>query len=290
MGGLLGVATLVLTTLLLLACSGGQPTPAPELAVGIVSRDLSVGPNRLAFYLLDNEQEPISHPEASVSLYYPANTIEDGNAKEVAKAPFHQWPLGGLGVYSAHVELDGAGGWGLRVGITGPDGSVRYGEALIEVKEQSSTPSIGSPVPRSKNKTSWDVARLEELTTARPPDPELYLMTIDEAVASGKPLVVVFATPAFCETFTCGPQVEVITRLRERYKDRANFIHVEMFDNPHEIQGDPDSARAVAAVLEWGLTSEPWTFIVDRDGRVAAKFEAFSTAEEIEEELQKVLE
>ena len=115
-------------------------------------------------------------------------------------------------------------------------------------------------------------------------------MTIDEAVASGKPLVVVFGTPAFCETFTCGPQVEVISGLRERYKDRVNFIHVEIFDDPHEIQGDPDSARAVPAVLEWGLTSEPWTFIVDRNGRAAAKFEAFSTAEEIEEELQKVLE
>ena len=65
MGGLLGAATMVLISLILLACSGGQPTPTPELAVGIVSRDLSVGPNRLAFYVLDSEQEPISLPEAS---------------------------------------------------------------------------------------------------------------------------------------------------------------------------------------------------------------------------------
>ncbi|GIT69223.1 MAG: hypothetical protein Ct9H300mP27_03270 [Chloroflexota bacterium] len=48
---------------------------------------------------------------------------------------------------------------------------------------------------------------------------------------------VVFATPAFCVSATCGPQLEILTRLKEKYQDRVNFIHVEAFENPHLKEG-----------------------------------------------------
>ena len=56
------------------------------------------------------------------------------------------------------------------------------------MKEQSDTPSIGAPAPRSVSKTSRDVDKLEELTTALSPDPDLYRITIAEAIETGKPL------------------------------------------------------------------------------------------------------
>ena len=313
----LGIGFLLVATSVLLACSGaetkpatspapvgtaatgaeGEPPPTPTstpvppaaLAIGVISTDLGAGVNRLVFFLLDSDSEPIKTPDAQVSIYFPAEAT--GSApRQVVTARFHPWPLGGLGVYSAMIDLDQAGNWGLRVVVPGPDGSARSARVVFRVKEKSGTPPIGSLAPLSKNRTRLDVATLEELTTARPPDPELYSMTIADAVASGKPLVVVFATPAFCETATCGPQVEVVRRIKDRYKDRANFIHVEIFENPHEIQGDLSRARTAAAVEEWGLSTEPWTFIVDRQGRLAAKFEAFTTEEEIEQELKAVLQ
>ena len=64
-----------------------------------------------------------------------------------------------------------------------------------------------------------------------------------------------------------------------------NFIHVEIYDNPHEIQGDLRNAKRAAAVTEWGLPNEPWTFVVGGDGKVADKFEAFVGREELEEAL-----
>ena len=292
-----------------LACSGGESVPEPcqtpapiggsgatfapppttELSVGVISTDLCTGPNRLAFFLLDSESEPVRADEVEVSTYYPAEG-SGAEIKQVTKARFHKWPLGELGIYSTRVNFDQAGSWGLQVALVGPDGTTRYGQAVFQVNEISATPAIGSAAPVSKSKTIRDVVGLEELTTARPPDPELYSMTIAEAVASDVPLVVVFATPAYCETSTCGPQVKVIEGIKDRYKDRANFIHVEIFDNPHEVQGDLSKARTAPAVEEWGLLTEPWTFIVDSSGRIASKFEAFTTAEEVEEELKKVLQ
>ena len=292
-------ASLVIGTLFLLACTGGEgaPTstspspsvPAPELQTTVISTDLSKGPNRLAFALLESAAGTVNVAEADVSLYYPANAASD-EPRQVAKARFRKWPLGSIGVYTSQVNFDQAGTWDLRVSVTAPDGSTKTGRANLEVKYESTTPAIGSPAPPSLNKTSRDVAGLEELTSDPSPDPDLYSMTVADAVASGKPLVVVFATPAFCQTTTCGPQVEVLRGVKDRYKDRVHFIHVEMFDNPHEIKGDLSRGRTAPAVGEWGLLTEPWTFIVDRQGNVAAKFEAFTTAEEIEEQLVRILQ
>jgi len=65
---------------------------------------------------------------------------------------------------------------------------------------------------------------------------------------------------------------------------------VEVFENPHLIEAGRPAGGFVPAVLEWNLPTEPWTFVLDRAGRVQAKFEAFTTVEELEDALQKVLD
>ena len=134
------------------------------------------------------------------------------------------------------------------------------------------------------------------MTTDFTPDPELYQLTIPEAIISGKPTVIVFATPAFCTSPTCGPQVDTVAELKDLYWDEANFIHVELYDNPEEIQGDLDKAVLSSLVHDWGFSSiahwfnESWTFLLGRDGRIAQRFEAFATLVELEEALLAALE
>ncbi len=305
-----GIVFLPLTVLIVLACGGEDSVPTPTLSpvptptlsptststttvtdditVGVISTDLSIGPNRLAFFLLDNDRQTIRAPKASVQLVH-SEGESAADTRKVTEARFRPWPLGELGIYTSQVNLERAGGWEMQVDITKSDGSTLSGQTVFPVQEISSTPAIGSPAPLTRNKTSRDVNNLEELTTASSPDPSLYAMTIEEAITSKKSLVVVFATPAFCQTSTCGPQVEVISELKERYQDEVNFIHVEVFDNPHEIQGDLSLARTADAVAEWGLPTEPWTFVVDGEGQIYSKFEAFTTAEELEEQLNMLL-
>ncbi len=45
---------------------------------------------------------------------------------------------------------------------------------------------------------------------------------------------------------------------------------------------DPENLEVVPAVQEWGLTSEPWVFVVDALGNVAGRFEGVVDPEEIE--------
>jgi thiol-disulfide isomerase/thioredoxin len=130
------------------------------------------------------------------------------------------------------------------------------------------------------------------LITSDPgPDPDLYKADLAEAIGSGQPVAVAFSTPAFCKSATCGPQVDVLSELEDEYGAQAHFIHVEIFDNPAEVlqSGDLSIARESPLVEAWGLPSEPWTFVINGDGKVVAKFEGFATRAELEEALQDVL-
>ena len=109
--------------------------------------------------------------------------------------------------------------------------------ARIEVKQTSSTPAIGSPAPRSESKTASDADALTDITTDPRPDPDLYRMTIPEALNGSEPLLVTFATPAYCPHGDLWAADETSSRSsRTSMPAGMNFIHVEVYDNPAEIR------------------------------------------------------
>ena len=271
--------------------SSSTPVPAagpPEVGLGLATVDLGVGLNRFAFGIRDADSKPVRTPKALATFMFIESTPYEVRAQ--AEASFVTWPTGRAGVYVVDgVELDKAGRWGLVVEVETDDGAIAVGQLGFDVKLTSSSPAIGSLAPRSLNKTGGDSTDLGEITTSPDPDPDLYRMTVAEAVDAGRPTVVTFATPAFCTTATCGPQVEVVSALEDRYGDEASFIHVEVYDNPVEMRGDFSKGRISPVLEEWGLISEPYTFILDGEGVIKSKFEGFVTEEELEAALKKVL-
>jgi hypothetical protein len=257
--------------------------------VVVVTTDLALGANRVVFGLVTLEGSPVRVPEAQFRAIYLPPGQAPGEVRATGTAKFQRWPLGQQGVFSTRLEFNQAGFWDLEVSATRPDGKPVVARGAFQVKEKPSTPAIGAPAPRSVTPTVEGVSDLATITTANPPDPDLYRLSIHQALDAGKPLVVTFATPAYCMTATCGPSVGVLLELKDRYKDRANFIHVEIFQNPHLLQGGRPVGNYAPGVLEWGLPTEPWTFVIDKEGRVHAKFEAFTTVEEIEAALKEVL-
>ena len=298
----LSVRPVLLTlTALALACgTAATPTGAPSLNVSqatgeaiepiLATTVLQVGSQRVAF-LLATAQSLIKAPEATVTSVYLG---EGQSPSETKDAAFHLWPYGVRGAYSTQLNFDRPGPWRLDVQVEAPAGPASA-QILLEIAESTSIPEIGSVPPLSPNKTAYTVDRLEQLTTDFTPDPDLYQLTIPQAIITGRPTVVVFATPAFCTSPTCGPQVDTVSQLKDLYLEEANFIHVEIYDNPEEIQGDLSKAVITDVVQQWGFTSIPhwfnesWTFVLGSDGRIAQRFEAFATLEELEDVLQAQL-
>ena len=236
----------------------------------------------MVFGVLDGEEGPVRDAEVVVSTFFLTADGGQEGPVETVDAAFRAWPVTPRGVFTAELEFDRAGEWGIGAVVTDATGMERKASARVRVKDASATPEIGAAAPRSVSKTLADVDGFEQITTDFEPDADFYGKTISDALDAGKPLMVVFSTPAYCQTATCGPQLGVVKELKAEYADRMNFIHVEVYDNPHEIEGDLSRAVISPTAEEWGLPSEPWTFIVDGDGVIRAKFEAFTTREELE--------
>ena len=275
---------------------GGTPTPSADvqeesLTAILATTVLRLGSQRVAF-LLTSPHELVTAPEATISTVY----LEDEAAgSETKQAKFSLWPYGVRGSYSTQLSFDRSGEWRLDITVPREDGTVGEAHIRLDVQEEVGVADVGALPPFTRNKTIWNVEGLDELSSAATPDPELYTITILEAVASGKPTVVVFSTPAFCVSPTCGPQMDVLRELKDRYHDEANFIHVELYDNPHEVLGDLARARYSPLVSSWGFaavsewTNESWTYVLGRDGRIAVRFQAFVPKEELEQALEASL-
>ena len=251
----------------------------------VPATDLAVGPNRFALGILhfpENANEPQRLADATLRLkfYFPIEPTPVARGKEVNTT--YRWvDVKGKGIYVAPVEFDQSGMWGVEV--TGEAGGRTIGPARTRfpVKVKPDTPAIGSDAPRSRNLTARDVSNIKVIDSGVVPN-DMHDLTIADAISTGKPLVAIFATPGFCATQTCAPMVEEMSALKRTLGDVVNFVHVEIYK-------DPQNRVPYETVTEWGLTSEPWVFLVDKRGKVAAKFEGPAPRAEVEEELRRLL-
>ena len=264
------------------------PVSKDGLQVIFATPDLGVGENRVGF-VLTSADALVRGPAAAVSSFYLSGEESEGELKQTALAVFRPWPYGTRGLYTTRLSFDEPGRWRIDITVLDTEGPRRRAQLSFEVKQATSAVVVGSPAVKSRNRTLDDVERISQLTTGSLHDPELYRTTIAESVTGGLPTVVVMASPAFCTNAVCGPQVDVLQQLKDMYRGQANFIHVDFYDNPEEIQGDLSRARLSPTVVEWGLPSTEWSFVIDKQGIVSARFESFATLEELEKALLEVL-
>lgn len=301
--GVLGVAFLALGCGAAATVIPRPPTPGTSASVPAATSNsgvnpilattvLRVGTQRVAF-LLAGPKGIIDAPTAQVT---PVFLGGDPGApeQETRQANFHSWPYGVRGAYSTEMNFPLAGDWRLDIVVEDDTGPLEV-SLNVKVAEEWAIPDIGEVPPRTPNKTLAIVAKVEDLTTDYTPDPDLYQLSVDQAIETGLPTVLVFATPAFCTSPTCGPQVDAVSELKDAHQEAANFIHIELYDNPSEIQGDLSKAELVPHAAEWGFTTIPgwfnesWVFVLDAKGNIHQRFEGFTTVDEMEEALRSAL-
>jgi hypothetical protein len=192
--------------------------------------------------------------------------------------------------YAAEVDIPSAGNWAVAAVVPGTPGGVGTGSVPVQAADQA-VGAIGSKALSTPSPVAKTTAEAREICT-RAPDPDpLHYISLDKALANGKPTVVTFATPLLCESRICGPVVdEVWASYDEVGKQRANFIHVEEFLPGPDLEPPPPTLEnASPAFQTWGLATEPWTFVIDGDGIIRARFEGPVVASQVEDALQPLL-
>ena len=249
-------------------------------------------PQRIAVVLSDG-RGIIRFPIVRIDSYRYPDGFQNRESREgpveAVQAVFHEFPFATRGIHVTELTFDTPGDWSIVATVPRPDGTTTTAEILFEVGERTVSIDRGQPAPPSVSRTLADVIGVEELTTGSFHDPDLYSLTIADALEVDRPLVITFASPAFCTNAVCGPQVEVLSEAREEFGDRADFIHVDLFENPMEIQGDLTKAIETPLLDEWGLVSQEWTYVVGSDGLVSARFENFVGISELTDAIDAAL-
>ena len=257
-----------------------------ELTAVLASSELALGRNRFAIGLIDgqNQNQPITSGATRLEFF---RVLAGGTAEKRFDADAIFRTVGGAsrGIWVADASFDEVGNWGAQVSLQRPgDAAARVARLNFEVKPKFSAPGYGDAAPRSRSLTEADVGGDVSHICSNTPPCELHRLSVANALDAGqKPLVVVFATPALCTSQLCAPELDAIIQLQKSYGDRANVIHVEIYEYPF------DGQRVSGAVQEWNLPSEPWAFIVDRGGVVRERFEGAAPVEELEPALESVL-
>ncbi|MBV9175187.1 MAG: hypothetical protein JOZ81_34460 [Chloroflexi bacterium] len=255
-----------------------------DLTAVQASSELALGRNRFAVGLLDARNQPITSGSLNLEFF---KVLKNGNAEKRAETPAVFRSVGGTsrGVWVGPANFAETGQWGAQVTLAGDAASApRVARFNFEVKDRFSAPGYDEAAPRSVSLTDKDVGGDTSHICSNSPPCRLHSLSIADALnAADKPLVVLFATPALCTSATCGPELDAISQLANSYSERANFIHIEIYQYPF------DGQHVAKTVDEWRLPSDPWTFVVDKTGIVRDRFEGSAPPEEIEPSLKAVL-
>ena len=270
-------AFLAVTGGALAAAASGIRSPTAfadeQLEWGLLTIDpyASSSPQRFGFALETTKRRFASGPRAEVAFA--------PGARAKPKAPYSRAALHakGLpkkrGIYTVEAVFPQAGPWQATVNVNGQ----RITHAF-QVQDQPQAPAPGTPAPRVPSPTVADAMGVDPICTRNPPCP-LHQQSLSDAIGAGKPVAVMFATPALCESRYCGPVLDDLLTLVAQFQDRITFVHVEIYTS---LSG----GTTLPAVDAWGLPGEPFLFGVDANGTVVSRLDGAFGHDEQQQLLQ----
>ena len=237
-------------------------TPGPtRMAFGMVGQDgLPVyGPT--AIYVAPTPNDPAKGPFVA-----PADVLLTDKRYRSKQAATTNDPF--VAVYSAEVKFPKRGRYAVLAATKQANGQIAGGTGRVDVSTKSADPipEVGEQAPKIHTDTlasaKGDVSKID---TRDPPD-DMHDADFADVVGK-KPVVLLFATPQLCQSRVCGPVTDIELQTKSKYGDEATFIH-------QEVYVDNDVNKGLRPPLrQFNLPSEPWLFVVNKQGKITARLE-----------------
>jgi hypothetical protein len=185
-------------------------------------------------------------------------------------------------VYAAQVPFEKPGDYALMaVTLVGGKPVAAPAEIQVTTKDEDPVPQVGDPAPETETDTVASAGGDVEAIDTRRPTSDMHANFAEKV--GKKPVALLFATPQLCQSRVCGPVVDVALQLRSRYGDQVEFIHQEVYT-------DNDPNKGLREPLQrFGLPTEPWLFIVGKDGTITARLEGSFGLDAFEQALKTAL-
>jgi len=261
-----------------------------QAQVGFASSVIEPGPNRVAFGLIDSDNNFLygrsavyvassQNARARGPFIAPADSLVTKPAFRSQTAAGESDPI--AAIYAADVTFPKPGKQVVLVLSKTPKGV--YGALAPLTVKNSSLPNVGQKMPPVKTETVADAGGNEaSIDTRVPPAPELHQKRLTDVLGK-KPVVLLIATPQLCQSRVCGPVVDIELQMKAEFGDKVEFIHQEVYRDNQVAKGLRDP------LLQLHLETEPWLFAVRKDGTIAARVEGSFGVDEFRAAVQAAL-
>ncbi|MGN6557971.1 MAG: hypothetical protein ACTHLH_08170 [Solirubrobacterales bacterium] len=273
----------------LLKSSGAKPT---NLVIApAASASLGVGEDRYSFGVFTKGREQIT--DADVALYFaktessPAKGPYPAQVTSLAVKPAYRSrlndPDAAQAVYVVpKVDFNAKGPWVAIAMLKGKNGLEASRVPTPVIEQYPDIPKVGEKAPLIHTPTAADVGGdLAKIDTRIPPD-QMHKVDFAEVVGK-KPIALIFATPALCQSRVCGPVVDVAQQVADQHKGEVDFIHMEVYNDNDPNKGIRPQLRT------YNLPTEPWTFLINANGVIKDRIEGAYGVSELEEAVKKIL-
>lgn len=253
-----------------------QVKGAGSTEVGLASSIFTVGKDRLAFGMIDKQGQFLYGPTAvylapnpgapAVGPFVaPADVLLTEGRYRSRQSAEETDPF--AAVYEAQVNFKQKGPWAV-LAVTKDGGKFVAAPSQVQVipKQADTIPEVGDAPPRVATDTIASVKGNEKLLDTRVPPSDMHKESFDQVLGK-KPVALLFSTPQLCQSRVCGPVTDVAMQLKAKYGDKIEFIHQEVYKNNDVNAGLRPPLEA------FHLRTEPWLFVINKDGKITARLE-----------------
>jgi hypothetical protein len=259
------------------------PAPAPELRVELSSTGINLQEPRLVLSIWEGGSNYTRAEALQVKAISPdGQQTWQGPARRYSDYPVEYWV--------ALPDFTLPGDWQLQFTIRTPQTEDSQFALSVAVAEAPIGLTAGMMAYPSQTPTLDSGVQFYQITSDFSPRPGFYNYSIHEAISNGRPTIILFAAPGLCvdrvNIFIIDYTLELV--FRDYGSTPLNLIHVEMYS--------PQTNDYVEAMREWGIAIDanldsflPWTYLVDKDGQIVARYNGAVALSEMAPHLEAML-
>lgn len=142
-------------------------------------------------------------------------------------------------------------------------------DAAFQIQKRSDIqmPLMGDALPPFDTPTIDNARGVNPICTRPAGTCPFHSITLTEALKSGKPVLYLIGTPAYCTTGTCSPALDALIEVSKSVGDKAVFVHADVYK-------DKTATEAAPAVQAYHLSYEPILYITDDKGVLVKRLDA----------------
>ena len=221
-------------------------------------------PQRAPFLLFEEAGGLVRVEDAPAQIAFTL-ALEGGETLPAISTPRRGDDIG-RPYYPLLATFPAPGSWTVEADLG--DGTTLTSAVIVNEPGSVAVAQVGEPLPLAATPTTSAPLGVTTLCT-QDPACGFHEVSLDTAVAAGRPVAVLVSTPEFCQVGICGPVLDLLTEAAPGHP-QLDVIHIEVYTEASGGQTGPVSPLVSET---FALHYEPVLFVTDATGTITARLD-----------------